>query len=266
MRVLTKDGKPILVDGKMICVDEVTQISDVTVNGESVVNADGVVEIPVASASGNMGLVAVASTNPNAGIRIWSPSANEKYLALNPASDSRIDSRTGNMAITPEKLDYSVVASLTDGKNTLFTEEKQKQACETIGAKYEGEWLLKGTLTTENKDTGVNVDLSGCTELLIKGYVTGVGYSNLLDSNSNSIIYRLSQNARHFHQYHWVDSMDGYENVSGGNLQTKGVASYVYGNAQGSSVVSGTKISGITKFSFNQPAQVTECTLEIYAR
>lgn len=50
MKVLTKNGKPILVDGKMITVDEVTQISDVTINGESIV-VDGLAEVPIASGS-----------------------------------------------------------------------------------------------------------------------------------------------------------------------------------------------------------------------
>lgn len=121
MKVLTKDGKPILVDGKMICVDEVTQISDVKIKGESVV-VDGVVNIPTATWQ-NLGVIKTAASQ---GISV-NDATGQVFLVK--ATDAEIEARAHNYhPIVPSSLEKAVTSVVDfqtgESEEVTFVEER----------------------------------------------------------------------------------------------------------------------------------------------
>lgn len=261
MRVLTKDGKPILVDGKMICVDEVTQISDVTVNGASVVNADGVAEIPL----GNQKTIGVTRFSEFGFYTI----GDTTYLRPIPPADfeNRQNATASYKVITLNNLDYAVKKALSDGKGAEYTEAEKKASCERIGAEREkGEWVLKGTITTENKGNGIIVDLSGCTEIQVFSHVvaTGIAHLDSYSPSASNFMNDVGVNGERYVETWLIDSVKGISPISskyGLNARQNG---NVYNGAYARQ--DGIHIKDITKFAFSNASVVTECNIEIYAR
>ena len=85
------------------------------------------VDLPVATTQGNYGLVRVLQTDHNTGIRLTDPYGGGVSLALNAATNSRIDSKTGNLAITPTNLDRAVRAGLIS--NSQITDADKPAIC-----------------------------------------------------------------------------------------------------------------------------------------
>lgn len=155
--------------------------------------------------------------------------------------------------------------ALTDNTQDAYTDAEKASARERIGAEpQKGGWVFKGTLNTENKDTGVNVDLSGYTELCIKGWCEGTA-SVALSTNITWIIPTIAANGNHRVWYAEFKTTDfGMTNV---------IAKYIDGNykvmssnAGGYAWIDGKTIADINRINFNTPQYITDCNIEIYAR
>lgn len=73
----------------------------------------------------------------------------------------------------------------------------------------EKEWVLKGALTTDNKDTGIAVDFSGCTELIVVG--TAIVTSNAsLRTQLGWFIPNLFTTSLTYHRGVFEDVLNGY--------------------------------------------------------
>lgn len=125
------------------------------------------------------------------------------------------------------------------------------------------EWQLKGTLTTDNKDVGVNVDLSGCTELFIMGDVTGTGNSSLRTRDA-ALAYNVVTNGTRSIFLSFADFQFGFYPI----IQKVQSGTVVYGATNVSSYVrkDGTHIKDLKIIKFDNPQFVTSCNIEIYAR
>lgn len=127
----------------------------------------------------------------------------------------------------------------------------------------EKEWVLKGTITTAEKDTGVNVDLSGCTELAIISLVTGTGDVHLYSGNHGLITQACSNNTRTT----FAAFKDTYFGYSGNGKYTNGSAqSSINIAARCFEVIDRTHISDLGVISFKNSELVTSCNVQIYAR
>lgn len=241
-----------------IAVGKYFRVAAVDELGNPVLEA---VDLPKATVD-LLGCVTVDSTNPETGIRISDTSGVHNRIALNPASTSRIDSKTGNMAITPPNIDRAIRSGLLS--NSQITDADYPAIHKTLG--IEKEWVLKGTLTTENKDTGVAVDLTGCTEMIIAG--TGSATSDtLLETNGgNNLIYApLSSSNKKFYA-RFVDGYLGFECIFAGRHSSQ-TGSFVSSGLTSYCSVNGMKISNINRLVFGYGKEnVTECNIQIYAR
>lgn len=126
-----------------------------------------------------------------------------------------------------------------------------------------GDWVLKGTLTTENKENGVNVDLTGCTEVFIKGDSTGTGDVYLFADNTY-LMMGVARNGYRKTIIKLKNFFTGYEVEYAKTSNTDTV--FIGTSAVGYNDLTGKKVSDIKKFKFGAPSVVTECNLEIYAR
>lgn len=129
----------------------------------------------------------------------------------------------------------------------------------------EKEWELKGTITTETKEGGAIVDLSGCSELVIFG--SGVGTANTpLAFGSNVLIETCIPNgARNFYaEFKSIECRTGIFPLVG-----------KYGSSESAVALTGNfncysrgniNISDINKINFTIPNNVTTCNIEIWAR
>lgn len=124
-------------------------------------------------------------------------------------------------------------------------------------------WVLVGTITTAEKDTGVNVDLSGCSELAIISLVTGTGDVHLYSGIHGLINQACQSNTRTT----FATFKDTYFGYSGNGKYTNGTAqSSINIVARCFDIIDGTHISDIGVISFKNPEVVTSCNVRIYAR
>lgn len=77
-------------------------------------------------------------------------------IALNPASDNTINSRSTRQPITTGNLDYAVKAAMCDGKGAAWTADEQKAARERMGIPGDFE-LLHSITVGEGGATKVNI-------------------------------------------------------------------------------------------------------------
>lgn len=124
----------------------------------------------------------------------------------------------------------------------------------------EKEWQLKGTITSGDR---ITVDLTGCTELIIFGTVTGTGISSLL-SNGGGMFYNICQNGAVSMFAHWKDWFMGMECITA--ALASGTVRQYGGSYNGYSNSADKKVSSVNQLYFSVPAVVTECNLQIYAR
>lgn len=131
----------------------------------------------------------------------------------------------------------------------------------------EKEWVLKGTITTAEKDTGVNVDLSGCSELAILGSTEATGTVSLyarINGSVNGLINGVSASGSRSLIAMFNDTAFGYfgtgKYTSTPNANAYNIALNCYAVSRGS------KIEEITRIYFSAPGTITDCNLSIYAR
>lgn len=233
-------------------------IADVQLAGTSIVE-DGVANIPKAGYN----QYGVVKTNTNFGTAV----GGDGQLYLAKATDGDIDTRNASTQgseykpITPNNLDHAVKAALCDGEGTAWTANEQKAARERMG--IPGEWVLKGTLSTDNKDTGVSVDLSGCTEMFITGVTTCTAavaitcnIATLVGNFGTSGVRRSAA----LYQDNGLMTMLRYGQYVGNATNP-----VLTTNLPGNSLVA-KRLYEITIIKFNTPADVTESDIKIYAR
>ena len=236
-----------------LAVGKYFRVASIDEDGKAVLEA---VDLPIATYE-TVGLI-----KPNVA---YLTIKSDGTMGLNTASETTIDRRSVGRPLDAENLNYAVKATLTDSKRITMTDAEKAVACQTIGAEpKKGEWVLKGTMTLDR--LSVNVDLTGCTEMIIVG--TGSATSDtLIETNGgNNLIYApISSSNRKFYA-RFVDGYFGYECIfagrhsnQAGNFVSSGLTTY--------SSVNGTKISNVNKLLFGYGAEnVTECNIQIYAR
>lgn len=106
-------------------------VKDVQVAGNSVL-VDGVAVIPVYTLRNDATYIGIYPLKTNSGTT--GITLADGALAINPATDTRIASRSGNTGITPVNLDMAVKAAMCDGKGAAWTDAEQKAARERMGA------------------------------------------------------------------------------------------------------------------------------------
>lgn len=103
-------------------------VQGATVNGDSIVDEDGVANVPIANEFGKAGVVKLS---PSGGIK-WSN--NIDALSVDYASQNAIGSRSSsNNPIIPYYLDFAVRAAMCDGKGAVWTDIEQASARERLG-------------------------------------------------------------------------------------------------------------------------------------
>lgn len=135
-------------------------VKDVRVDGMSVLE-DGVAAIPVYRTRDNETCIGIYPLKPNNGYT--DITLINDALAINTATSSRIESRTGNTGITPLNLDMAVKAAMCDGKGAAWTAAEQKAARERMGVDKEYELIEKITLTEKVTDIGRDAEPDGTT-------------------------------------------------------------------------------------------------------
>lgn len=114
----------------------VKAVTDVLMNGASIVDKNGVVNIPIASRD-NLGTVKI---NGNYGVLVENATG---ALFIDRATESHIDDRNNQWKpITPRNLDYAVKQAMTDGKGQAWTSEEKAMARARMGM----EWRLIDTV------------------------------------------------------------------------------------------------------------------------
>ena len=98
-------------------IDEKTKVTDVKINNTSIVS-NGVATIPLAS-NEQAGVIKPYSGSFNVGA---------EFLSINNPTESIIDKREADVAVTCSRLDYAVKAAMCDGKGAAWTSEEQAAA------------------------------------------------------------------------------------------------------------------------------------------
>ena len=143
-------------------IDE--KVSDVTVNGTSIVNGTTkVAELPIAAQGGDYGLIKLRSSAYGLGVD------SSGYTIINRATTTDIDERTAYYKpITPLNLDYATIISLSDNKNALDTQDSEWTTARQFASR---KWLgamgsnIYGTSTTAAATVQKEVSIPSITEL-----------------------------------------------------------------------------------------------------
>lgn len=179
-------------------------------------------------------------------------------LYANAKSEADYSAGSNSMFISKGTL-QNVLA--TPSIMPALTEAEQTAAQQRLGINKE--WVLKGTLTTDNKDTGITVDLTGCKELYIQGY-TKCTASVALITNIATLVNNVGTNGTRTVAILYEDN---------GMITRAVYGQYVAGvnltalttNLPGNSYV-GKRMTNITSIIWNTPDSITECDVNIYAR
>lgn len=206
--------------------------------------------------------VANILTNADLGTQVYQNSAG-RYIAVRCAMDTEITSHNSSLykPIPVGKVVSAVDSVLCSTNANEALTPAQKTA---FWNRVEKEWVLKGTLNTDNKDSGVTVDLTGCTELIIWGGCTATG-NNSLRANGKLLNYSVLTVARKGYLFKFEDSLLGFDCVLSKASETDKTTNMNY-NINAYSICDGTKIKDLKTFTFSAPANIASCDLEIYAR
>lgn len=239
-------------------------VFDVQINGTSITQ-NGVANIPLASIY-TTGVVGIDNS-----YGIW---VNNGKLSLNKAIASDIDNRSFSSVMTPNYMPYgvkSVMSAPVSATDPEWSASEQLAARQRLG--IDRDWVLKGTIAGTaddrgNIDTGVNVDMTGCTELLIKGTGIATATCSIRAQFSNgSLVYGGLTTSRKAFVGLWENSNLGILNIMcKGSPSDAGII--IADNISGYCIFNGNKISDITKITFcdTEYTNVTSCTINIYAR
>lgn len=148
--------KSINEDGTFVCewADSASNL-DVQINGKSIVQ-NGTAEIPLCTKTKEAGLISIDTYSSNGGLHRANNATG--LIRIASATNNQIDERRNQFCpIVPETIDYTVKATMCDGKGTAWTNSEQAAARERMGI-YDWEDILDVTL---EEDSAVNLDLNG---------------------------------------------------------------------------------------------------------
>lgn len=157
--------------------------------------------------------------------------------------------------------------ALTDTTAPEWTPAEQLAARQRLG--MDKEWVLVGTIYGDendrgNIDTGVNVDMSGCTELYV--FAQGIVQENTtLRGDASYLITNVFATTRKFTAARFQDTEFGFDCILAkysGNMTATSMAD----NATGYCNYDNVKLADITKIYFTKEQVVTSCDIKIYAR
>ena len=184
-----------------IDVSDGTSIIDITVNGTSIVDKDGIASIPVAS-DNNLGVMKV---NRNGGVAVVNDT-----LTLVRSTNNSIDARNSSLSpIVPSNLDYAVKQAMCDGKGAEWTTEEKAMARNRMGI---GEWRYIGKVETQEDVARMDIalDENGQPFNLRKVKVKIVNYPNASDLNTS---IRLCFNNKTQDLFHNSQMMTGVKST-----------------------------------------------------
>lgn len=148
--------KSINEDGTFVCewADSASNL-DVQINGKSIVQ-NGTAEIPLCTKTKEAGLISIDTYSSNGGLHRANNATG--LIRIASATNNQIDERRNQFCpIVPETIDYTVKATMCDGKGKTWTDTEQAAARERMGI-YDWEDILDVTL---EEDGAVNLDLNG---------------------------------------------------------------------------------------------------------
>ena len=125
-----------------------------------------------------------------------------------------------------------------------------------------GAWVLKGTLNTALIHTGIDVDLTGCSEICLITDITGTG-TGTIALNHNNLINNLIANGRRYGFVKFVDEAIGLTPIIG---RYSPFSSDVLQYDAPSAIKRDLKVSDVTRVDIPLSDFVTECDIKIYAR
>lgn len=248
-------------------MDEMSSIKSM-----QIVKIDGIEiednNIPVASED----RYGVVRTKAEYGTRVVSANGIIYIATLRADSAEIVAKESAFKPIVPSNIDYAVKIALAGSTiKTEWTETNKANARKTLGAeKAKGEWVQKGTITEPTQR--LTVDLTGCTELIIKAVGVATGDSNMTAAGSNGLVYRIFTSSIKSGYYHIVDSLDGYETIvaktGGAERSSFSELSYLYmDNVNGGyCCFKGVHIADLTQLYLTNTANVVSCNIEIWAR
>lgn len=117
-------------------------------------------------------------------------------IAINPASNGTINSRSTRQPITTGNLDYALKAAMCDGKGAAWMPNEQKAARERMGIAGFAEMKHITTLVLEEETNAVIVDLGKPCRICRFYYqfpeVISTGYTYVEISNTNTQYFNMS--------------------------------------------------------------------------
>lgn len=229
-------------------------VRDVQVGGNSVL-ADGVAAIPVYTVRSNTtytGIYPLKTNSATTGITLI-----DDALAINPATNERITSRSGNTGIVPSNLDKAIKAAMCDGKGAAWTSDEQKAARERMGIDKPYE-LIEEITVDEDNVTLVERDVDITRMYLM---ITGVsGYSGTcaletsFDSgHSFSAYWGLAQIAAQYEVVVEHGTANGYYKYSATSVSSTPSLMGINLRAMKTIFSATTKPSRITKLKISGP-------------
>lgn len=140
------------------------KVNDILIGGATIVNDEGVANIPIAN-SGTNGRVGLVKTETYLGLSLDSKTGN---MSLYKCGNSHIDDRDNRcFAINTQNYDRAVKNHLTDGKATEYTSEEKANARARMGVDLKP--LFTEPIILENDLTGaMNIELlAPCEKVLM---------------------------------------------------------------------------------------------------
>lgn len=165
-----ENGKPLTKNGKMITAPQ-TGISDVTINGESIVGDGGVAEIPIATKPGIAGLLKLGDYIESP--LVWSSYGGSEGLYLRqPTKDdwNWYGTRypvSNQVPISVGTFDDALRRGMTDGIGAAWTSDEQVMAKKRMGIK---DLTLIADYTTDTDVVSLSSELNGCSEIFVYAY------------------------------------------------------------------------------------------------
>ena len=175
-------------------------------------------------------------------------------MYVHSATTADIDAKTSAYKpITPSNLEYAV-----------------KSVGDDIYEPKKGDFELKGVL--EDPNAKLLLDLSGCTELIIKGDAVPTGSAALVVSCNNGkadkLILASAFNTNRLHIYNcYVDSYFGVDNIISKYSSSSASTSLTMAdNGTGYVILDGTKIANLNGLVIKNGQNLTSCSIEVWAR
>lgn len=149
-------------------------VSDIQINGSTIVGNNKIAEIPIAS-QGKPGVLGI----PGGNCGLDKDTTNN--IRLIGLTNKEVDKRFYAKPLTGNVLDYAVKAAMCDGKGATWTAEEQAAARERMGI---GEWELFADIALEEKAQKISFTIENWKELFVQ-----IDAKAVQDTVSTTILY-----------------------------------------------------------------------------